>query len=60
MKGHPSEPEDNILSWDDFIRMGRDISPDSKFGHQLTERQQGLRPNKCCSVVYTVILYDSR
>jgi hypothetical protein len=55
-KGHPKDVSQTTLGWDDLIRLGKDITPDSREGREFADRQRNLRANKCCSVVYTVCL----
>ncbi len=53
-RGHPLQQGGMALGWDDLLRLGRDVEPNSKEGRQFAERVRNLRANKCCSVVYTV------
>ncbi|ESO92499.1 hypothetical protein LOTGIDRAFT_120433, partial [Lottia gigantea] len=46
--GEIETPQDNLYSWDDFMKLGDDL-PDSA----LEERFKILAPNKCCTLIYT-------
>jgi len=37
-----------LLSWSDFLALGKDISAE-----QLRKRQDQIQPNHCCSLIYT-------
>ncbi|XP_063432641.1 long-chain-fatty-acid--CoA ligase ACSBG2-like isoform X1 [Mytilus trossulus] len=46
--GEVAERKDNVYSWEEFMKVGRDVTD-----QQLQERINLARPNKCCTLIYT-------
>lgn len=46
--GEVAERKDNVYSWDEFMKVGQDVTDE-----QLQERINLARPNKCCTLIYT-------
>ncbi|XP_071167189.1 long-chain-fatty-acid--CoA ligase ACSBG2-like isoform X3 [Mytilus edulis] len=46
--GEVAERKDNVYSWEEFMKVGKDVTD-----QQLQERINLARPNKCCTLIYT-------